>query len=100
MAVFPRFIIILILSVTFVTGCSSFSRLSVDRHQMTQVPVTESPTGKVLQGKFIWHELITPDIKLAGKFYTDLFGWDIQYIISTIMLLFVTMVGSLVGCCR
>jgi len=80
MTVFPRFIIILILSITFITGCSSFSHLSVDRHQMTQVPVTESPSGKVLQGKFIWHDLITPDIKLAGKFYTDLFGWDIKYI--------------------
>ena len=27
-------------------------------------------------GEFSWNELITSDVKVAGKFYTDLFGWN------------------------
>lgn len=29
-------------------------------------------------GMFSWFELRTPDIEKAGKFYTDLFGWEIK----------------------
>src|SRR3972149_8751702 len=27
-------------------------------------------------GKFIWNELITPDQKKSGNFYSKLFGWE------------------------
>jgi len=46
---------------------------------MGQVPVTEMPSGEVLEGKIIWHDLITPDLKAAGAFYEKLFGWQIDY---------------------
>ena len=46
---------------------------------MAQVPITESPSGKTYPGKFIWHDLLTPDPLSAGKFYEELFGWQIDY---------------------
>lgn len=27
------------------------------------------------QGRFVWHELVTPDPKAAAPFYAELFGW-------------------------
>jgi predicted enzyme related to lactoylglutathione lyase len=46
---------------------------------MAQTPVTENPSGETFPGKFIWHDLVTPDAQLAGKFYEQLFGWQIEY---------------------
>ncbi|MFA9421560.1 MAG: VOC family protein [Gammaproteobacteria bacterium] len=46
---------------------------------MAQTPVTENPSGKTFPGKFIWHDLVTPDVLSAGKFYEQLFGWQIDY---------------------
>src|ERR1700739_3708554 len=30
------------------------------------------------KGKFGWYELMTPDTKAAGKFYSDVVGWTTQ----------------------
>ncbi len=46
---------------------------------MAQIPITENPSGKTYPGKFIWHDLLTPDPLSAGKFYEKLFGWQIEY---------------------
>jgi len=46
---------------------------------MAQVPITETPSGMTYPGKFIWHDLLTPDPRSAGKFYEELFGWQIDY---------------------
>jgi predicted enzyme related to lactoylglutathione lyase len=46
---------------------------------MAQVPITENPSGKTYPGKFVWHDLLTPDPLAAGKFYEKLFGWQIDY---------------------
>lgn len=27
---------------------------------------------------FIWHELVTPDQKKSGVFFSELFGWDVK----------------------
>jgi len=56
----------------FNDSCSFSGRLA-------QVPVTETPSGKSYPGKFIWHDLLTPDPRSAGKFYEELFGWQIDY---------------------
>jgi len=38
-------------------------------------PVTQSG-GEHLSGKVIWHDLITPDLEAAKRFYSALFGWS------------------------
>ncbi len=30
------------------------------------------------QNLFIWHELVTPDQKLSGAFFSELLGWDLK----------------------
>ena len=74
-----RFFGVLIATVVFLSGCAYTGKLSEGGAEMAQVPVTENPSGKTYPGKFIWHDLLTPDPLLAGKFYEKLFGWQIEY---------------------
>lgn len=46
---------------------------------MAQTPITDKPSGQVHPGKFIWHDLLTPEPEKAGQFYQALFGWTIEY---------------------
>ncbi len=39
-------------------------------------PVTETPTGIVTPGKFVWVDLVTDDVAGARNFYGQLFGWS------------------------
>jgi len=41
-------------------------------------PVTQEPTGQRHPGKFIWHDLLTPDTLAARTFYGELFGWSFR----------------------
>jgi len=74
-----RFLSIFIATVVFLSACANSGSLSQAGEEMAQTPVTEDPSGKTYPGKFIWHDLMTPDIQLAGKFYEQLFGWQIEY---------------------
>ena len=74
-----RFVSVLITAAVLLSGCASTSKLSEGGAEMAQVPVTDSPSGETYPGKFIWHDLLTPDLRLAGKFYEELFGWQIDY---------------------
>ena len=74
-----RFSAALIAAAVFLGGCANIGKLSEGGAEMAQVPVTETPSGKTYPGKFIWHDLLTPDLQLAGKFYEELFGWQIDY---------------------
>jgi predicted enzyme related to lactoylglutathione lyase len=74
-----RFVVILSAAAVFLGGCANFGKLSEGGDEMAQVPITETPSGQTYPGKFIWHDLLTPDPLLAGKFYEELFGWQIQY---------------------
>jgi hypothetical protein len=74
-----RFFGVLMTASVFVSGCANFGKLSEGGVEMAQVPVTENPGGEVYPGKFIWHDLVTPDLLVAGKFYEELFGWQIDY---------------------
>jgi predicted enzyme related to lactoylglutathione lyase len=38
--------------------------------------VTPEPTGLRLDGKFIWYDLFTSDLKAVQPFYEGLFGWS------------------------
>ena len=60
-------------------GCANSAKLSKGGAEMAQVPITATPSGKTYPGKFIWHDLLTPDPQSAGKFYEKLFGWQIEH---------------------
>ena len=70
---------ILIGATVILGGCTGTDSLSARRVEIAQSPITENPSGKTFPGKFIWHDLLTPDPVLAGKFYEELFGWQIDY---------------------
>ncbi len=61
------------------SGCTGFSELSEGGVDMAQVPVTAAPTDKTHPGKFIWHDLLTPDAVSAAEFYQQLFGWQVEF---------------------
>lgn len=42
------------------------------------VPITAAPTHNYHQGKFVWHDLLTPDIAASRKFYSGLFNWTYE----------------------
>jgi len=73
-----RVVGVLITVAVFLGGCASSSKLSERGVEMAQVPVTDTPSGTSYPGKFIWHDLLTPNPLLAGKFYEELFGWQIE----------------------
>ncbi len=60
-------------------GCANFVQPFGGAAEMSQVAITENPSGERYPGKFIWHDLVTPDAASAGKFYEELFGWQIEY---------------------
>jgi len=74
-----RFVSALITAAVLLGGCVNSGKLSEAGVEMAQTPVSQNPSGKTYPGKFIWHDLMTPDILSAGKFYEELFGWQIDY---------------------
>ena len=74
-----RFVAVLIAAAVFMGGCANLGKLSERGVEMAQTPITENPSGKTYPGKFVWHDLLTPDSLSAGKFYEALFGWQIDY---------------------
>jgi len=71
-----RYLALVFLTTLLLHGCASFS---ADSARVVLTPVSETPSGETYPGKFIWHDLVTPDARLAGKFYEQLFGWQIEY---------------------
>jgi predicted enzyme related to lactoylglutathione lyase len=55
-------------------------------------PLAQSPTGVHLPGKFVWADLVTPNLAGAEAFYGGLFGWtfrdlhlgDVDYGVATL----------------
>ncbi|NOQ97516.1 MAG: VOC family protein [Calditrichae bacterium] len=41
-------------------------------------PVTEAPTNNYLEGKFVWHDLLTDKVPEVKKFYGELFDWEFE----------------------
>jgi len=70
---------VVMLAAVFLGGCINSDKLSKGGVEMAQTRVTDNPSGKTYPGKFIWHDLMTPDLTSAGKFYEELFGWRIEY---------------------
>lgn len=39
-------------------------------------PLNDPPTGHQIPGKFVWADLVAPDIQAARRFYRKMFGWS------------------------
>jgi hypothetical protein len=74
-----RYVGVLITAAVFLSGCANYGKLSAGGVEIAQTPITENPSGEIYPGKFVWHDLVTPDALSAGKFYEQLFGWQIDY---------------------
>jgi predicted enzyme related to lactoylglutathione lyase len=59
----------------------------------TMPPVTDG--GPALTGKVIWHDLVTPDLDAAERFYGELFGWQFETLSDDYKL--VSNRGELIG---
>jgi len=51
-------------------GCSS----------MNMPAITDQPTQLTLQGKVVWHDLITDVPEASKHFYEELFGWEFEQV--------------------
>lgn len=40
--------------------------------------ITAQPTHQVMEGKFVWFDLVTEDVSAAKGFYGSLFGWQFE----------------------
>ena len=69
--------IIAALALALLAGCSSL-QFSGTAEELQLTSVTASPTNEYHPGKFIWHDLLTPDVAAARKFYGELFGWSFE----------------------
>ncbi len=74
-----RLVGFLMLAAGSLNGCAGYTELSEGGVDMAQIPIIENPSGKSYPGKFIWHDLLTPDAHSAATFYEQLFGWKIEY---------------------
>jgi uncharacterized protein len=45
-------------------------------------PLTDPPTNIRLPGKFVWVDLMTPDVERAEAFYGKLFGWNFRKVVA------------------
>lgn len=41
-------------------------------------PLNDPPTAQRLPGKFVWVDLVTPDVDGARSFYAEMFGWSFR----------------------
>jgi len=82
MKLFIRITFVLISTFSFLSGCGHFSAPSTTfkgHAEIAQTPITDDPGDRHFPGKFVWHDLLTSDPLSAGKFYEQLFGWEIDY---------------------
>ncbi len=56
-------------------GCSGFPESGKSSTAQILTPITETPTHSYHPGKFVWHDLLTPDVAASEKFYGKLLGW-------------------------
>lgn len=59
-------------------GCAAMQEESRTTAALALPPITAQPTGEVHPGKFVWHDLLTPDVVASQTFYGELFGWSFR----------------------
>lgn len=62
----------------FLVGCANLQPSPDSSKQLQLTPIVSSPTDVYHPGKFVWHDLLTPDVDAASKFYGGLFGWTFE----------------------
>jgi predicted enzyme related to lactoylglutathione lyase len=61
-------------SILLIGGCSSLPDTgSMSPQKLTAI--TKAPTHRYHAGKFVWHDLLTPDSAASQSFYGKLLGW-------------------------
>ena len=68
----------LLIVTVLLSGCATHDVQNTSSPGDMLVPVTAAPTHTYHQGKFVWHDLLTPDIVASRKFYTELFNWTFE----------------------
>jgi predicted enzyme related to lactoylglutathione lyase len=76
---------VLLAAIIMVAGCTT---------QMPTMPPL-GDNGPALTGKVIWHDLVTPDLDAAERFYGELFGWQFETLSSDYKL--ASNNGQLIG---
>ena len=71
-------IAILLAGVVLLTGCSGLNLSPGSSETQLLTPITDSPTNTYYPGKFVWVDLLTPDVDAAKLFYGGLFGWSFE----------------------
>jgi predicted enzyme related to lactoylglutathione lyase len=56
-------------------GCSGIPESDSNTTARVLTAITETPTHSHHPGKFIWHDLLTPDVAASRDFYEKLLGW-------------------------
>jgi predicted enzyme related to lactoylglutathione lyase len=56
----------------------SFAAVACGRGDALTLPPLVSQPSSTLPGKFVWHNLITPDAEAARDFYSAVFGWELE----------------------
>ena len=60
---------VILLILFLLTGCGAI------KQNVSLPPVTETPTAKIQDGRFVWIDLVTEDVVVAASFYSRFFGW-------------------------
>ncbi len=68
----------LLLAIALLSGCATPGSSTDSQVVEFLVPITAAPTQSYHRGKFVWHDLLTPDIASSRKFYAGLFGWTFE----------------------
>ncbi|NYT46993.1 MAG: VOC family protein [Candidatus Methanofishera endochildressiae] len=68
----------LLFATILTSGCATPDLSTASSAADVLVPVTAAPTDSYHQGKFVWHDLLTPDIAASRNFYSGLFNWTFE----------------------
>jgi len=70
--------VIIMLVLLLLGGCTAMREGGPSTESLRLPPITAEPTRRHHPGKFVWHDLLTPDTLASRAFYGELFGWSFQ----------------------
>ena len=73
-----RIVCSLLFTCILLSGCTVLNPTDESAVAEVLVAVTAVPTHNYHQGKFVWHDLLTPDVAASRKFYSELFNWSFE----------------------
>jgi predicted enzyme related to lactoylglutathione lyase len=66
---------LLLLGLLFSAGCAQMQQ-TAGSGGLQLPPIVNQPTARHHPGKFVWHDLLTPDTLASRTFYSELLGWS------------------------